>query len=324
MDSRPQHVTSSGYEPMGPVSVWLAVLSVVLWGGTAVANQFAIDVYPPLQVGAIRFGMAAVFMWGWCRISGDAIGLPPKQLAISTFIGVLMFLQIGTFNVGTAWSSASHATVLVNSYIFWVVAIEVFLLRSMILAPGQLLGFLLSGGGVMLLVMTAGPHASGGIDPPSFEGDLVLALSGLILGIKILCVKWATQHVAPAPLIFWHDVSGSLFLWGASQRWESPVWKPPTWPAASALLFGGIVISGLCFVLNAQLLQRHGAAQVSVFSFITPVCGIALASLMRGDRLTPWLLAAGACVAAGIYLVNKRPRSKRHHPDRAEQPVTRG
>jgi drug/metabolite transporter (DMT)-like permease len=43
-----------------------------------------------------------------------------------------------------------------------------------------------------------------------------------------------------------------------------------------------------------------------VFSFATPVFGVWLAVLLRGDVLSPWLLAAGGGVAAGILLVTVR------------------
>lgn len=298
--------------PMGPVSVSLAILSVVLWGGTAVANQFAIDVYPPLLVGGIRFGLASIFMVGWCLIARKPIILTGRQWGVAALAGALMFLQISTFNLGTAYSSASHATVLVNSYIFWVAAYESLIARSIRLRWWQFGGLFLAGAGVCVLVATAEGHDPTGVDQPSLWGDLILAFSGLTLSIKIMTVKWATRIVPPASLILWHDIVGAMLLFGFSFFIESPKLEAPTFEAAIALAFGGFVISGLCFVLNAQLLQKHGASQVSVFSFITPLCGILLAFLFRGDQLSQWLLLSGAMVAAGIFLVNYQSSRRRN------------
>lgn len=290
---------------MGPVSVSLALLSVILWGGTAVANQFAIDVYPPLFVGAVRFGLAAIFMVGWCFFAKNPIRLHGREWGIAFVVGFLMYLQIATFNYGTAISNASHATVLVNSYVFWVAGMESLILRSLRLRWWQAAGLVMAGAGVVILVATAGQGEIQQRDQVTFLGDLVLAISGLTLAIKILVVKWATKHVEPGPLILWHDVVGTAFLFLTSHFTEKHSGVPLTIEAAIALLFGGFVISGLCFVLNAQLLQKHGASQVSVFSFVTPVCGIILAYFFRGDHLSHWLVASGLLVAAGIYLVNK-------------------
>lgn len=296
---------------MGPVSVSLALLSVVLWGGTAVANQFAIDVFPPLFVGGIRFGLAAIFMVGWCWIGGSPLMLVGRQWWIAFVVGFMMFLQISTFNFGTAISNASHATVLVNSYIFWVAAYESLIARTIRLRWYQAAGLLMAGGGVCLLVGTAQGGHSSSMDQPSLLGDLILAFSGLTLAVKIMTVKWATRSVAPGSLILWHDVFGTLLLFLFSGLWETPLGKPVTTESVIALLFGGLVISGLCFALNAKLLQKHGASQVSVFSFITPLCGILLAYLMRGDHLSWWLILSGLLVASGIFLVNYTVSGKR-------------
>lgn len=299
------------HTPMGPVSVSLALLSVILWGGTAVANQYAIDVYPPLFVGAIRFGLAAIFMVFWCWFTGTSMILRGSQWWISFVVGALMFLQISTFNYGTAKSNASHATVLVNSYVFWVAAYEAFIARSLRLRLHQTLGLLMAGGGVIILVATSQGEEAAGMDQVSLRGDLILAFSGLTLAVKIVTVKWATRKVHPGSLILWHDVFGTLLLFLFSGLWETHSGAELTSDAVFALLFGGIIISGLCFVLNAQLLQKHGASQVSVFSFVTPLCGIVLAYFFRGDKLSLWLLLSGIMVAAGIFLVNYVAKPKR-------------
>ncbi|MCA9082272.1 MAG: DMT family transporter, partial [Planctomycetaceae bacterium] len=75
-----------------------------------------------------------------------------------------------------------------------------------------------------------------------------------------------------------------------------------------ALLYVGLLVSGFCFAANAWLLKRHGASQVSVFSFATPVCGVTLGVLLRGDQLSLWLALAGVCVAVGIWLTNRSVR----------------
>ncbi|WP_417847976.1 DMT family transporter [Thalassoglobus sp.] len=291
-------------QPMGPVSVSLALLSVVLWGGTAVANQYAIDVYPPFFVGGIRFGLAAIFMVVWCSIAGTPIFLSGRQLWVAFILGALMSVQISTFNYGTSISNASHATVLVNSYVFWVAAYESFIARTIRLQWSQTVGLILAGAGVCVLVFAAEGHQDSAMDQPTLRGDLVLALSGLTLGVKIIAVKWATRTVPPSSLILWHDLFGAGLLFLFSGLWETQSGNPLTWQAVVALLFGGFIISGLCFVLNAQLLQKHGASQVSVFSFVTPICGILLAWAFRGDQLSPWLIVSGLFVAAGIFLVN--------------------
>lgn len=300
-----------GKEPLGPVSVLLAIMTVVLWGGTAVVTSIAMDVYPPLYVGGIRFGLAVIFMIAWCWIEKSPLWLRGVQWWFAFWVGFLMFIQIATFTYGTAISNSSHAIVLVNSYVFWVAFYEGFMRRSIRFHYWQILGLLLAGGGVVLLVANASSEAASKMDQPTFLGDLILGLSGFSLAVKAIAVKGATKHVPPSSLILWHDVFGTAMLFGLSHAVEQHSGKPLTGGVIAALLFGGVAISGICFVVNAMLLKKHRASQIAVFSFLTPLFGILLAFLLRGDHLSKWLLLSGALVATGIYLVNATTSSDR-------------
>jgi drug/metabolite transporter (DMT)-like permease len=151
--------------------------------------------------------------------------------------------------------------------------------------------------------------ASTGLDTPTLLGDLILAFSGFTLGAKIVYTKHSVRQMKPGPLILWHDVFGTLLFLAFSGVLEDHSNDSLDLSAVIALLYGGIVVSGMCFAVNAMLLRKHRASQVSVFSFGTPICGVLLGVLLRGDQLTVWLLLAGVLVAMGIFLVNYSGRT---------------
>jgi drug/metabolite transporter (DMT)-like permease len=291
----------------GAAAVGLSLLTAALWGGTSVASAFAIDSFPPVAVGGIRFGLAAVFMLGWCRWERAPLGLKSYQWWPSIISGVLLFLQISTFNWGQARTTSSHATLYINTYIFWVAAIEHFVTQQYRLSLRQFGGLVVAAAGVVMLVITtARPGAAAqasGMDQATLLGDGLMLLSAFILAVKVIQTKHAVRTVPPGTLTLWHDIIGvSLFAaWSAMFETIDVGHINPS--AVGALLFIGICVSGFCFATQAWLLQRHSASIVSVFSFATPVFGVALAVLLRGDELSPWLLVSGVCVAAGIVLV---------------------
>jgi drug/metabolite transporter (DMT)-like permease len=292
----------------------LNLLTAILWGGTAVANRFAVDTVPPVAVGAVRFALAALFMLFWCGWGGAPLALRGGQWRPPLICGWLLFLQITTFNVGIERSNASHGTLLINTFIFWVVAIEHFVTREHRLSLRQVLGLLIAAAGVVLLVATraapsAAPAVSASGDVATLGGDLLLVASALLLGIKFVYTKRAVQSVAPGTLIFWHDVIGVVLFTVCSAAFEQVAVSRVDAATVYALLFLGVVVSGFCFAAQAWLLQRYSASQISVFSFATPVFGVVFAVLLRGDELSPWLFLSGLCVAAGIVLVSTGPPS---------------
>ncbi|MBL8851929.1 MAG: DMT family transporter [Planctomycetaceae bacterium] len=300
--------SGAAHHRFGAAAVSLSLITAALWGGTAVGSAFALDALPPIAVGGIRFALAALFMIGWCRWERSPLLLKPQQWSPSVISGVLLFFQIATFNWGQARTTSSHTSLFINTYIFWVAAYEHFITRQFRMNWRQLAGLMIAAGGVLLLVAsTAAPaKRTSGMDEPTLLGDAIMLLSGFILGVKVIQTKHAVRTVPPGTLTLWHDLIGvALFaLYSAVFETIDPSRITPA--TVWSLLFVGLAVSGFCFAGQAWLLQRHSASLVSVFSFATPVFGVALAVLLRGDALSPWLLFAGACVAIGIVLVTVR------------------
>jgi drug/metabolite transporter (DMT)-like permease len=308
-----------GRQPIGPAAAALALLLAALWGGTPVAVKFSLDQLDVMAIAAVRFGMAAVFMLFWCRVEGSGLKLRPEQVRPSLVTGLLLFVQIGLFNTAIRMSNASHSTLLINTFIFWVAVIEHFITRTGRLNLQKSAGLAIAFAGVAVMLLTAKSSADAPADSTaSLAGDLVMLGSAILLGIKILYTKQAMTLVEPGKLIFWHDVVGVACFAAWSLLFEdsdlSPFLsaavfaEPAVRNAMLGLLYQGLVVAGFCFATQALLLRKHSASQLSVFSFATPLFGVAYAVLLRGDPLSGWLAVAGAAVAAGIVLVNRRER----------------
>ena len=52
------------------------------------------------------------------------------------------------------------------------------------------------------------------------------------------------------------------------------------------------------------VLKRYAAAQLSAFTFVSPLVGVLAGWLVFGDAITPAFAAAIALVVAGLALVN--------------------
>ena len=249
---------------------------------------------------AIRFGLAAIFMLIWCRWEGTALTLAPRQLRTVLIAGTMLFAQIGLFNEGIARSNSSHASILINTFVFWVPAIEFIFVRHNRLSPAKLAGLLLAGSGGLIVVSTSNSVSStAGLDQPSLLGDAFLLLSGFLLAIKIVYTQHALKSMEPGKFIFWHDVIGVAFFALWSGCFETfPVGLSAlslaTW---LGLLYQGLLVAGFCFAVQAWMLKRHPASQISVFSCSTPLFGVALGVLFRDDGLSEWLLLAAAAIA---------------------------
>ncbi len=294
--------------PIGIRAVMLVLFITVLWSGNPVAVRYSVDTLPPIYVAAVRFSLATLLMFFWCRAEGSRLRLNPGQGWPCLLAGCGMFLQIATFNVGVTMSNSSHATMLINTYVFWVLIIEHVLLGSARWQWRKFAGVALAAIGVVLVVTRSGSGAAAAAasDVPTLRGDLILLSSAVILSVKTLYVKSALKKIEPGKLIFWQNLASVAMFFAWSCLTETVDLSQVTTPTVIAILYQGIFVGGICFAIQAVLLRRHAASQIAVFSFATPLFGVLLAVIFRGDPLTPWLFVAAACVAAGIWLVNLR------------------
>ncbi len=292
--------------PLNLRAVLLTLLTVVLWGGNPVATRFSVDALPPITVAGLRFLMATLVMIVWCRIERVSFRVEPLQWKPIMIAGTLLFLQITTFTFGAAWTSSSHASLFVNTFVFWVVGLEQVFLHAERLTTPKLAGLLMAAVGIgVLLWPTALPAEIQQNDPPSVIGDALLLFSAFLLGVKFVYTKFALRVIGPTELIFWHDVVAVAQFAVAAAIWERPDFSRVTAPAAAGLLYQGILVGGVCFALQAQLLRKYSASRIAVFSFLTPLVGMLLGTMLRGDQLSLGLLIGGVAVASGIYLVNR-------------------
>ncbi len=310
-DGPSPNIAANALRPIDFRAVLLVMFITLLWSGNPVAVRYSVDTLPPIYVAAVRFLLATLLMYFWCRAEGSRLRLHAGQAVPCILAGVGMFLQIATFNVGVTMSNSSHATMLINTYVFWVLVIEHVLLRSARWEVRKFAGVSLAAVGVVLVVTRASGSTLGAAtgDVPTLRGDLILLGSALILSVKTLFVKAALRRIEPGKLVFWQNLVSVLLFFAWSSLTETVDLSRVTTTTVIAIIYQGIFVGGLCFAIQAVLLRRHAASQIAVFSFATPLFGVLLAVLFRGDPVTPWLFVAAVCVALGILLVNWRPRS---------------
>ena len=80
------------------------------------------------------------------------------------------------------------------------------------------------------------------------------------------------------------------------------------------MLFQGILVSFASYLVWFWLLRKYLASRLGVFSFMTPLFGVALGVWLLGEPLEPGFVVGAVLVLLGILLVNGEawlPRSRK-------------
>jgi drug/metabolite transporter (DMT)-like permease len=147
----------------------------------------------------------------------------------------------------------------------------------------------------------------GGTAGSSWFGDLLCLAAGFFWAVTTLLIKATPlRHEGAERTLLWQLwVSALVLLGGSLAIGERGVFAatPLIW---AALIYQTLIVASASYLAWFMLIQRHSAARLSAFTFLTPLFGVGFAALLLGETLTPSLLAAAALIAGGIYLVNRR------------------
>ena len=287
-------------EAVGLEAGALVLLTSVLWGGNPVAIKMGLDGIPPAALAGLRFLLGALTVWVGALFAGIPLRVPKSEWKGLGGLALLFALQIWLLNAGTEHTTASRSGVVVNIYPFST-ALFAHLLVGDRLGPGKWLGLGFSFMGVVLLFWESVSFAETGY----LLGDAMVALSGILLGLRQVVIKRLVQGLNPYQVLLWQALL-SLPLFAAwSAFFEADFEYNFSAAVVAGLLYQGIAVAGLCFIILVFLLRHHSPGRLGVFSFVTPVVGVLLSALLLDESLSPYVLASMGLVALGIVVANR-------------------
>ncbi len=80
-----------------------------------------------------------------------------------------------------------------------------------------------------------------------------------------------------------------------------------TGPVVVAVLYQIVAVAFVSYLVWFWMLTRYPASALHAYTFWTPLFGLVAGWLLLSEPVTPALVLAMACVALGIYLVNRQP-----------------
>jgi drug/metabolite transporter (DMT)-like permease len=280
------------------------VLCCALWGGNSVAVKFTVDYIPPVGCAGLRFLVSLGVIVVWCLVQQSRFRITRAQFGIAACNALLLFVQISTFNWGTANTHAGRASVFINVHPFVVVPLARLLLDEPISWKG-LLGLGYAACGVSLLFDASALALSGA----SLPGDLAVLFSGGLLGFQTVCQKIALRRMRPDQLLFWQVVLAVPLLFAYSAWQEGLESYQFNAQSLAGLAYQGVLVSGFCFTVWMMLLRRYQANHLAAFGFLTPYFGILFGHAFRDEPLTMNLWLGCSLVGVGLWLIT-RPVSR--------------
>jgi drug/metabolite transporter (DMT)-like permease len=272
-------------------------------------NQVVIKVtgdgFSPVFAAGLRSAGAVIVLLGWMYLRGVSLRMPRAAVPWAVVSGLLFAFEFlclyNALDIGTV----SRSSVIFYSMPLWLALVSTVLLPDEGLTRRKVLGLALAFSGVVIALAERG---GGQI---SWTGDLLalcsaLSWAGIVLVVRITPLA----HVPPEQqLISQVAVSAPILLLLAPLF--GPMLREVEAIHLAGMAFQIIGVASFGFLAWFWLMKRYPANSVASFSFISPVASVLLGWILLSEEIAASIWIALALVAAGITLINRKPRVPR-------------
>jgi drug/metabolite transporter (DMT)-like permease len=276
----------------------------ILWGIQQVTIKLALEGVSPFMQGGLRSVISVVLLYIWMRAKHIPVFGTDGAWRPGMVAGLLFALEFALIYWGLSFTSASRMVVFIYLAPFVMAAGIHVLVPAERLRGIQFLGMVLAFAGVVFVFQEHGDPA---LPKQAWIGDLMGIGAAVFWGVTTLVIRVTSLvRIAPSRSLFYQLLISALLLPAGSLLLGEPGVFNLTPMVIGCLVFQGVVVAFASYLAWFWLLARYPVPQLSSFTFLAPLFGVACGVIVLREPFSTGLLVGGALVAGGIYLVNRR------------------
>jgi drug/metabolite transporter (DMT)-like permease len=281
--------------------VWAALGAIYLiWGGTYLGMEIAIETLPPFLMASLRFLIAGAILYAVFRPRER----PTWRHWVSAAVVGGFLLVGGNAMVAVAQEriDTGVAALIVATIPLWLALFD-YAANGRRLAPQALLGIAVGFVGIALLI-----RPGGDID---LVGAFICLLAPISWAVGSLYARGATL---PRNLLLGSGMEMlaggallALVAFASGESFDLGAVSGRSWLALAGLIAFGSIVAYSCYV---WLLQVAPTELVGTYAYVNPVIAVVLGTLFLGEAITFWVLLAGAAIVASVVLIVRAQTAK--------------
>jgi len=310
----PSALGQRGYHP--PVIArptrldWLLLLALgFMWGTSYVFIKIGVETLPTFTLIAARLGIGLTILATVVFVAREPLPRSPRiygHLIVMAVINIVLPFALIT----TAERSVDSAlAAILNSAVpLFVIVIASIFLHDEPITVNRLVGLIVGYAGVVILVSRS--LGLGGSESSLF-GELALLGSTLSYAVGAVYARRNVKGLRPMIPALFQVAFAFVIVAVIALVFEDPLSVSWNGDAILAVVWLGILGTGLAYLVMFRLLGRLGATRTSLVAYLLPVFGIASGFLVLQETVDARVLFGTALVIAGVALVNSRYGQRR-------------
>ena len=273
------------------------------WGSTYLAIDIAVERIPPALMCATRFLIAGVLMLAYCKIKGQSIAYPRKQLFRLAVIGVLLLVGGNcTLAYAERYVPTGLASLLIAIIPLWFLVLDTLLIGGHHISARGLVGL---GLGILGTAILLWPEilSAGSLHRMQFWFSIALLAGSFSWALgSVFSKRWQIESSLSAA--GWEVTFaglGNLVL--ALMRGD---YAHVTWTAHGLVAIAYLVVCGswIGYTAYIWLLAHVPTSKVSTYAYVNPVVAVFLGWLVLHESVNRFILAGSAIVITSVVLVS--------------------
>ena len=285
-------------------------LIYVVWGSTYYFIGVALKGFPPFLLGALRFTMAGLILFGICIVRGEPV-FRKKLIKKSAISGiVLLFIDMAVVMLAQQYVSSSLVAIISSSVAIWIIALDVPMWKSNFRNPAVIVGIIIGFLGVLALYVEQ--LQSDTATENQEYGVLLLMFGCLSWALGTLYAKYRSsreEEVNAFAGSAWQMLFASAMFWLFTLiRGDLSHTDFSTVPTAAWLSLIYLIIFGSLLAYSAYvwLLKVRPATEVATHAYVNPFIAVFIGTVFGREDVT-WIQVAGlVIILLSVALIGRK------------------
>ena len=284
---------------------WLIFLALgFLWGSSYLFIKIGVDHgLQPFTLIMFRLAIGLALLATVVAIAREPLPRDPRMyghLFVMGVVNIAIPFSLITFAEQTVDSSL--AAVINGAVPLFVIVVAAIFLKGETITVNRVAGLAIGFIGVAILV----GFDIADLGSANTVGELALLGSTLSYAGGAVYSKAHIHGLRPMIPALFQVFFGLLVITVLAFLTERPLAEMPAPEALFAVIWLGLLGSGLAYLAFFRILAVWGATRTSMVAYLLPVYGIALGALVLSEPIAITTLIGTVLVIAGIALVNSR------------------
>jgi len=289
-------------KPADALAVSMMVVLCMCWGFQQITIKIAAAGISPIMQAGLRSIIATALLLAWAQLRRIPLFGRDGTIKAGLVAGALFAAEFVFIYAGLAYTAASRMVV----FIYLAPCLTALGLQWFV--PGERLnasqwtGVVLAFLGVALAFADGFSMAAGS----TLIGDTFGVIAAALWAATTVLVRSTRLASASAAKTLFYQLGVSaLALPLASLAAGEPGVVALTPTVVACLAYQAVIVAFASYLAWFWLLTRYLAGRLAVFSFLTPLFGVAFGVIFLSEPLSAAFIGAALLVGAGIVLVNR-------------------